>query len=58
MTYRELLESLSLLTEVQLDMNVSIRDVYQDEYYPATNFYVETETDVLDENHPVITFVG
>ena len=57
MTYRELLENLKNLSENQLDMDVSVRDVQTDEYFSGSSFVITDETDVLDENHPVIHFV-
>ena len=57
MTYRELLENLKNLSENQLDMDVSVRDVQTDEHFSGSSFVITDETDVLDENHPVINFV-
>lgn len=57
MTYRELFACLAALSDEQLNMDVTIRDVQEDEYFAASSFKIETETDVLGENHPVINFV-
>lgn len=55
-TYRELKEKLEKLTEEQLDMNVSFYDKMNDEYYSGGAFFITDEDDVLDKNHPVITY--
>lgn len=52
MTYRNLLSTLSSLTEEQLDCTVTIHDSHLDEYYPAG--YAIADTDVLDKNHPIL----
>ena len=55
MTYRELIEQLKKLTEEQLDCDVTVQDLYEEEYYSA-DFDTVVESDVLDEDHPIITF--
>jgi hypothetical protein len=50
-TYRQLKEALELLTEDQLDANISV--LHQDEYYPA-EFRIDDEGSVLDEKHPIL----
>ena len=55
MTYRELIEQLEKLTEEQLECTVTVQDLYQEEYYSA-DFDIVVESDVLDEDHPVLTF--
>ena len=59
MTYKELLNQLSQLTEEQLNQDVAIWDSYgQDEYYQeSVEFMFATEEcDVLDIDHPIIRF--
>lgn len=54
MTYRELLEKLSKLSNDQLDnMDVTIRDV-NGEYFPAEFEICGPCSDVLDPNHPLL----
>ena len=55
MTYRELIEQLEKLTKEQLDCTVTIEDINYEEYY-AGDFDIVVESDVLDEDHPVLTF--
>ena len=57
MTYRELADFLSTLSEEQLNMDVTVYDIQQDEYFMSGGVTIETDTDVLDANHPVITFI-
>ena len=53
-TYRQLLEALSELSQEELDMNVSIYDSTNEEYYPL-NYTAKTEVDdVLDADHPIM----
>ena len=54
MTYRELIEQLEKLTEEQLGCTVTVEHLYDQEYYPA-DFDIVVESDVLDEDHPIIT---
>ena len=54
MTYRELLTRLQGLSPEQLDMNVTIHDCNNDEWYPAELLFT-TEDDVLDKEHPYLT---
>lgn len=56
MTYRNLLESLKDLSPEQLDMDVTVFDGENDEFYPVISFDITTETDVLDDNHPFVIF--
>jgi hypothetical protein len=57
MTYRELLAQLQQLTDEQLDSTVTVYDTDSDEYYGCIELvYTEPWTDVLDPNHPVISF--
>ncbi len=55
MTYRELIEQLEKLTEEQLECTVTVQDLYDTDYYDA-DFDIVVESDVLDEDHPIITF--
>lgn len=50
MTYRELFAELGTLSEEQLDMDITVRDILNDELYLA-NFEVES-----NETCPVIVF--
>lgn len=55
MTYRELLERLSSLSDEQLNCTVTIEDPYQDECFPAAELRICGEDhDSLDEDHPII----
>jgi len=57
MTYKELLEALSLLSENQLNNHVTILDLEQDEYFGASCVDLELSdatSDVTDEGHPII----
>ena len=57
MTYRELAAFLVTLSEEQLNMDVTVYDTQQDEYFMSEGIRVVADTDVLDDNHPVITFI-
>ena len=57
MTYRELAAFLGTLSDEQLNMDVTVYDTQQDEYFMSGGVTIETDTDVLDANHPVITFI-
>jgi hypothetical protein len=57
MTYKELLNQLSQLSEEQLNQDVAVYDGNEYEYYQASvEFMFATETDVLDVGHPYISF--
>ena len=56
MTYKELLEKLSELNEEQLSCHVTVFDVLWDEFFHASKLDCNLDTDVLDENHPVLVF--
>jgi len=58
MTYRELLDKLYELDSLQLEMDVTIEDPYEDECFPAELRICGPEHDKLDENHPVIYMVS
>ena len=55
MTYRELIKQLGQLTDEQLECTVTVEDINYEEYY-AGDFDIVVESDVLDEDHPVLTF--
>ena len=58
MKYRDLLEELKELTPEQLDSDVTIELVESEEVFSSTNgdvdFKIATETDIIDEDHPII----
>lgn len=54
MTFGELLVKLQALTEEQLNMDAVILCEDVMEFIPVSGFTVVQETDVLDEDHPVI----
>lgn len=55
MKYRELKEKLNSLSEEQFEMDVT---VYKgDEYFALNSFHIESEDDVLDAGHPVLSAV-
>lgn len=52
-TYRELLTELLLLSDAQLDCNITLFKRKSEEYYPIEILlHEEEETDVLDKGHP------
>lgn len=59
MTYKELLQQLTQLTEEQLNTDVCVWDSEgQDEYYQASVEFVfaTEECGVLDKDHPIIRY--
>lgn len=58
MTYKELLNQLSQLNEEQLNQDVAIWDDTKNEYYQSDVYFefADDTQDVLDLNHPVISF--
>jgi hypothetical protein len=53
-TYRQLLAALQELSQDELDMNVSVYDSTNEEYYPL-NYTGKCEgDDVLDADHPIM----
>lgn len=60
MTYRELRDYLNSLSEVELDLNVSIYSGDVDEVWPVMSICrnndadMGEEMDVLDPNHPLL----
>ena len=54
MTYRELLQSLTNLTNEQLDCDVTIELEFEDECFPAELRICGDTHDLLAEGHPVI----
>lgn len=51
MTYKELFQQLSTLTEEQMNQTVTVHDPYQDEYIAVVHTETTSDSDVLDENH-------
>jgi len=56
MTYRELLEKLTNMTDFQLDCDITVEDSCESECFAATLRIADTEHDSLDNNHPIIFF--
>ena len=60
MTYRQLISKLQKLDSEQLNYDVSIYDSYNEEYYPAQDFFVmhedDEDSDVLEPGTPIIGF--
>ena len=58
MTYKELLNQLSQLTEEQLNQDVAVYHDHEGEYYQSDVEFVfaTEECMVLDVNHPIISF--
>lgn len=56
MTYYQLLELLSTMSHEQLKMDVTAYNSLEDEYFMCKELKVTNVTDVLDKNHPYITF--
>ena len=54
LTYQQLKDWLSNLTQEQLDMNVTVMIQDVDELYPVSSIGIPTEEDRLDEEHPVL----
>jgi len=55
MTYNQLKNLLSSLTEEQLNMDVTIHALDADEFYPIPAFIISDDSnDVLDNNHPYL----
>jgi len=55
MTYKELLNLLSKLSDEQLMDTVTIYDDFEDEYFGVTEFGISEEDDVLHDNHFFLT---
>ena len=56
MTYKELKNQLEKLDEDQLNMDVTIYDSEDDEFYGcyAPHLSINKEADTLDDNHPYL----
>jgi hypothetical protein len=56
MTYKELKNQLEKLNEDQQDMDVTIYDSEDDEFYGcyAHDLSINNEDDTLDDNHPYL----
>ena len=57
MTYKKLKDQLDGLTEEQLDMDVTIYNAAEDEFYGcySPKLEINTEDSALDEEHPYLT---
>jgi hypothetical protein len=51
MTYKQLLEEISLLNDEQLNQTVTTFDPYTNEYTAIVHTETTSESDILDENH-------
>ncbi len=57
MTYRELKKLLQILSEEQLDLDVTVFDAAVEEFYPAQQFLVSgDDIDVLNAGSPYFSF--
>jgi hypothetical protein len=56
LTWRQILNRLNQLTEEQLDMEATVYDHWEEEYYPINDLDVADCTDVLDEMTPFIVY--
>lgn len=58
MTYRDLLEQLSALSDSQLESHVTVHDMVEDEFYGSDAgielVFAGSEHGVLDEDHPIV----
>lgn len=54
MTYKELTEKINALSSEQKNMDVTVYDYEQDEYFSG-DFDITVSSNVLDADHPVIT---
>lgn len=56
MTYKELKNQLENLNEEQLDMDVTIYDSEDDEFFGCytPQLHINKEDDTLDDNHPYL----
>ena len=57
LTYRQLQEEISKMTEEQKDCNVSVYVAGFDEFCPVDEVSYSVEDDVLNEGHPIINTV-
>ena len=56
-TFKDLLIMLQAMTPEQLDSTLTVYDPDSDEYYPITTLFAASDShQVLDENHPYLTF--
>jgi len=55
MTYKQLLQKLKNLNDEQLNMDVTVYQSEYDEYFPANDFFINENSNVLDIKHPYIT---
>jgi hypothetical protein len=54
MTYRNLITKLLNLSDDELDLDVTIYDKQEDEYYYVDDVIIAPNDGVLDKNHPVL----
>jgi hypothetical protein len=58
MTYRELAEKIEWMTEQQKDLDVTVFDMNDEEFYALKDLDFVKEDDVLDKGHPFLrTFI-
>ena len=55
-TYRKLAEIINTFTEDQKDLDVSVYNIDEDEFYSADCVGLSEEDDVLEKDHPYIVF--
>jgi hypothetical protein len=56
MNWQQLREMIDGLTDEQLQLNVTVWDMENAEYYPAEVFLINEPCDILDADHPFIGF--
>ena len=57
MTWKELLAHIQKMNDEQLETDATVYDTESDEYYPVSGMgYTGKEADVLDPNHPYLSF--
>ena len=58
MTYRELQDQLTTLSEEQLDCDVTVYDRHSDEFFPTGDdcLMIHIGISVLEDGHPYIEF--
>jgi hypothetical protein len=57
MTYRQLGDAIKIMTQEQLNMDVTVHDDEDDEFFSA-KLKFQQEDDVLDHGHPFLEFQG
>jgi len=56
-TYRELLNKLKIMSEEQLNSDITVLNT-DDEYYKSTLVFTDERCDILDKGHPVIAIMN